>query len=294
MPPYELPAEKTKSTIKSNSSKGGSGFNEMRFEDKKDSEQIFMHAEKDMDVRVLNDHREAIMGNMDLRVGEGKKGEGDVGNRSAWIEMNEQLIVLKDRLEMIEGNHHETTVGDNFQKTDGAQHLTIGKDFNIDVGSKISREAGGDIHEKSGGNYAMDASSSIHIKAGMNLILEAGTKISLKVGGNFVDISPAGVAIKGAMVLVNSGGAAGAGGGSSPTAPKAPEEPPEAVKADDDKAGAIASVTGRSVTRKTVTLSSHPAPAAQVLIDAAESGTPFCEQCEKAKKEQEAKKKGNS
>src|SRR5947207_2277647 len=52
MPPYSLPAEQTKSTIKSNSSKGGGGFNEIRFEDKKGEEQIFIHAEKNMDTRV--------------------------------------------------------------------------------------------------------------------------------------------------------------------------------------------------------------------------------------------------
>ncbi len=60
MPPYTLPDEKTKSTIKINSSKGGGGFNEIRFEDKKGSEQIFIHGEKNMDVRVKNDSLEHI------------------------------------------------------------------------------------------------------------------------------------------------------------------------------------------------------------------------------------------
>src|SRR5215831_5810 len=45
--PYSLPDEQTKSTVKSMSSKGGAGFNEIRFEDKKGSEEIFVHAEKD-------------------------------------------------------------------------------------------------------------------------------------------------------------------------------------------------------------------------------------------------------
>jgi type VI secretion system secreted protein VgrG len=60
MPPYTLPDEKTKSTIKSNSSKGGGGFNEFRIEDKKGDEQIFIHAEKDLDIRVKNDKKEII------------------------------------------------------------------------------------------------------------------------------------------------------------------------------------------------------------------------------------------
>ena len=48
MPPYTLPDEQTKSTLKSDSSKGGGGFNEIRFEDKKGSEQIFIHGQKDL------------------------------------------------------------------------------------------------------------------------------------------------------------------------------------------------------------------------------------------------------
>ena len=60
MPPYELPKEQTKSAVKSNSSKGGGGFNEIRLEDAKGKEQIFIHAEHDMDERVKHDSREWI------------------------------------------------------------------------------------------------------------------------------------------------------------------------------------------------------------------------------------------
>ena len=57
MPPYTLPKYQTRSTFMSRSSKGGgaSNYNELRFEDLKGSEQIFMNAEKDMDLRVEND-----------------------------------------------------------------------------------------------------------------------------------------------------------------------------------------------------------------------------------------------
>jgi len=55
-----LPQEKTKSTLKSNSSKGGEGFNEIRLEDTKGEEQIFVHAEKDPDIRTKHDRFEWI------------------------------------------------------------------------------------------------------------------------------------------------------------------------------------------------------------------------------------------
>jgi len=55
MPPYPLPDNQTRSTVvKSNSTKGGGGFNEIRFEDKKGSEEYYVHAQKDMNVFVLN------------------------------------------------------------------------------------------------------------------------------------------------------------------------------------------------------------------------------------------------
>lgn len=59
-PPYNLPSEKTKSGIKSDSTKGGHGFNEWNFEDKKGSEQINVHAEKDLNVDVLNNETRNI------------------------------------------------------------------------------------------------------------------------------------------------------------------------------------------------------------------------------------------
>ena len=58
--PYTLPDDKTRSTIKSNSSPGGGGYNELRFEDKKSSEEIFIHAEKDYNIVVENDRTSLI------------------------------------------------------------------------------------------------------------------------------------------------------------------------------------------------------------------------------------------
>lgn len=57
MPPYDLPANATQSGIKSRSSKGGTfaNYNEVRFEDKKGSEQVLIHAEKDLTLEVEND-----------------------------------------------------------------------------------------------------------------------------------------------------------------------------------------------------------------------------------------------
>ncbi|MBZ5712703.1 type VI secretion system tip protein TssI/VgrG [Nannocystis pusilla] len=68
-PPYPLPDEKTKSTIKSDSSLGGGGFNELRFEDRKGSEEIFLHAQKDWNTVILHNHSENVGVNRSANIG---------------------------------------------------------------------------------------------------------------------------------------------------------------------------------------------------------------------------------
>ena len=67
-PPYTLPDEKTKSTIKSDSTPGGGGFNEFRFEDKKGDEEVFLHAEKNNTIEVKADEDHTIGGNHTITI----------------------------------------------------------------------------------------------------------------------------------------------------------------------------------------------------------------------------------
>ena len=211
MPPYQLPDHQTRSTLKSRSSKGGgsSNFNEMRFEDKKGSEQLFIHAEKDMDIRVKNDSRE-------------------------WIGKDRSLIVKNDQKELVENNRSEEVKKDHKEKIGMNMSHEVGMDRKEKVGMNMHVKVGMNHHEKTGMAWAHEAGTTVHIKAGLQVIIEAGAQISLKVGGSFVDINPAMVAIKGPMVHINSAGMAGSGSGSSPQDPKAPDAPDQA---DDGSKG---------------------------------------------------------
>ncbi|WP_304621655.1 type VI secretion system Vgr family protein, partial [Roseomonas rosulenta] len=97
--PYALPANKTQSGIKSNSSKGGGGSNEIRFEDKKGSEQVYLHAEKDLDSLVENDETRRV----------GGKG---TGNRTTDIKNDEKITVGGNRTETVVKNE-TITIGEN-------------------------------------------------------------------------------------------------------------------------------------------------------------------------------------
>jgi len=256
MPPYELPANATRSTVKSNSSKGGEGFNEIRIEDKKGSEQIFIHAQKNEDERVLSDSKE-------------------------WIGNDRHLIVKKKQYELVEEEKHLIVKQDQKEKVEGDLHLKVSGNQNEKVDQTISREAGMKIQEKAGTAYAMNAGTEIHLKAGMKVILEAGLQLTIKASGSFVDIGPAGVTISGMMVKINSGGAAGSGSGSSP---EAPVEPEEAKVADDDNTGQVSEPPPVPTPPTPVTYSSQ----ALVMKQAAEDGTPFCAKCAAAAAQQAA------
>ena len=224
MPPYTLPDEKTKSTIKTDSTKGGGGFNEFRFEDKKGKEQIFVHGEKDLDVRIKHDRKEIIKN-------------------------DSHLIVENDQFEKVKGDKHLIVTGDQNEKVDGSVSLKVGSDQQIKVGS----------------NYALDAGMAVHVKAGMSAVIEAGAALTMKVGGNFINISPAGIFIKGTMVMINSGGAAGSGAGSNPDAPK------EAKEADNADPGKNVKKMPPPPPPKPTNYSQQAA----ALQSAAQSGTPF-------------------
>ena len=251
MPPYALPDEKTKSYIKTNSSKSGEGFNEIRFEDKNDEEQIFIHAERNMDVRVKEDSMEWIQKNRHEIVGteDEKTSEGD---KMELVWRDKHQNIKRHQEEHVEGNV-KFLVGEGDASDGGMYDVHVEKDHKLLVGGNNHVHVEGNrsekvdqkhslqamsCHEKIDNDFALEA-QTIHIKAGMNLILEAGMQVSLKVGGNFVDVSVAGVAVNGMPVLINSGGAAGSGSGVQAEAPEDAQdaEPEEPQEADDAKTG---------------------------------------------------------
>jgi type VI secretion system secreted protein VgrG len=165
MPPYTLPDEKTKSTIKTNSSKGGGGFNEFRFEDKKGSEQIFIHAEKNQDIRVKNDVMETIL-------------------------HDRHLIVDNDQYEKVKKDKHLKVIGDHNEKVDGSISVHAGVDFEEKAGTKFAVDAGTEIHLKSGTSLTLETGTSLTLKVGGNFIninsggiFIKGTMVMLNSGG---------------------------------------------------------------------------------------------------------------
>ncbi len=238
--PYKLPDNGTRSTLLSRSSKGGesANFNEIRFEDKKGSEQIFINAEKDMDLRVEKESREFVGANRHLIVKEDQK-EKVEGSSHSEIVKNSNQKIGQDMSLKVEGNRQMSITGDQKEKFGGSLHSEIGAMFNQKVGANMSLQVGAELQEKSGVKFAHEAGAEIHLKAGASVVIEAGAELTLKVGGSFISMNPAEISIQAPMVLINSGGAAGAGTGSSPQSPQAaqPTAPDAPDTADDGSKG---------------------------------------------------------
>jgi type VI secretion system secreted protein VgrG len=170
-PPYELPAHKTKSTLKTMSTPGGGGFNELRFEDAKGSEQIFLHAERNLDVRVGNDRYSTVLG-------------------------QDHSITRKEQYIEVGGDQHLSVGGDQNHSVAGTISVQVGSEWQQQVGTKMAVEANHEIHLKSGRNLVIESGVSLTLKVGGNFIRL--TPAALFISGNIVNINSGGAPGQGA------------------------------------------------------------------------------------------------
>ncbi|MCP3140663.1 type VI secretion system Vgr family protein [Pyxidicoccus xibeiensis] len=233
--PYPLPDEKTKSTLRTNTSPGGEGFNELRFEDKKGAEQVFIHSQRNMDVHVKNDSMENILHDRHQTIGgEGKAGK--VGDQNELVFRDKNLKVHRHSQEHIggdlkllvggidgPGNQDVHIQASRKEKVDADSHLSVGGKRNEQVGDTWSITVGKDLQIKVSSNHALEAGKEIHLSA-PTVVIEASQGLTLKVGGNFITLNPASISVMGTVVNLNSGGAPLSGSGVNAAAPEAPAD----------------------------------------------------------------------
>ena len=190
--PYALPANQTQSGIKTNSSKGGGGFNELRFEDKKDAEEVFLQAQKNFNINVLNDTTAAVGHDETLTVQNArtrtvKEGDETItlekGKRSVTIQTGSDSLDVKDTRTVTVGSDQNHSTGGNFaHKVTGNYDLTVDGNLTIKVSGTLTLQSGGSFAIKSGADLAAQASTSISQKAGTALSNQAGTSLENKAG----------------------------------------------------------------------------------------------------------------
>lgn len=186
VPPYSLPANKTQSGIKSRSSKQGStgNFNEIRFEDKKGSEQVYIHAEKNQDNVVENDETTNVGHDRTEEVGH---------DESVTIGNDQSLAVGRDRDKSV-ANNESTSIGANRSEDVGKNETisigvnrstTVGSDEQLDVGGKRSKSIGKDEACEIGENRTQSVAKNETLSVGENLKQTIGKSHSIKVSKDF-------------------------------------------------------------------------------------------------------------
>lgn len=157
--PYKLPLHKTRMTIKSKTHKG-EGFNELRFEDEHGQEEIFIHAQKDQNIRVGNDET-IVVGH----------------DRSEQVGNDEQV--------QIGGNRRLAVQGDEEQQVLGNRRVALQADDNLSVAGQRTVDVQGSL--------LMSGGQRLQLQAGAQLIVDGGMSLSLQAGGHSIRIDPSGI-----------------------------------------------------------------------------------------------------
>ncbi|HDM8037774.1 TPA: type VI secretion system tip protein VgrG [Vibrio fluvialis] len=163
--PYTLPDNKTKTVLRTETHQG-QGYNELSFEDQAGSEQIYLHAQKDFDGLIENDH-------------------------TSVIKHDKHLTVENDRFTQIKNNQHLTVGGESRESVTGNRTLMVEGSLHVKTGSVWVNESGTEVHIKAGQKVVIEAGSEITVKAGGSFVKVdpagvhlSGAGVNLNSGGS--------------------------------------------------------------------------------------------------------------
>ena len=168
--PYPLPEHKTRTVFKSMTTPGAEGelrgFNELRIEDKKGQEEIFVHAEKDVNVYVKNDWKEHVLNDQ----------HRTIDNFSySLVKGEDQQTVHKDRKVELMSDDHLTVKGSSHSRIGNKWLVAAGRESHVAAGRKIVVEAGSELTIKAGGSFIKIDPSGVYI---------GGAKVRINSGGS--------------------------------------------------------------------------------------------------------------
>ncbi|HDX9188847.1 TPA: type VI secretion system tip protein VgrG, partial [Aeromonas hydrophila] len=194
-PPYELPANKTRTVLRTETHQG-EGFNELRFEDQAGQEEIYIHGQKDLNVLIEND--------------------------AAWhIKHDEHRDIDNERVTRIKANDHLTVEGEKRDQIKADYSLTVDASLHQKLGQSLLVEAGSELHHKAGMKIVMEAGAELTLKVG-------GSFVKIDAGG----VTLSGGSIK--MNSGGSPGSGSGWGGKAPIQPgnvEVPTPPPATLPA---------------------------------------------------------------
>lgn len=237
--PYGLPDGATRSTWKSNSTPGGGGSNEIRFEDKAGSEEVYLHGQKDWTIAIENDKNQTIGNNETASVGNDRtRSVGnnetvditsnetrtvgvdrtttiksndtlDVGaNLAITVAANQTMDVTGDQTETVAGAKTQTITGNRTETVCADVSETVSGNVTESVGGNVTQTVGGNITQSVGGNVTETVAAMQTTSIGAVHMENVGAAKMLNIGAAYVeDVGAAKMVNIGAVHNVNVGGA---------------------------------------------------------------------------------------
>jgi len=211
VPPYGLPGNQTQSGIKSRSSKGGGtdNFNEIRFEDKKGGEELYIHAEKDKRVMVEHDRTESVGRNENITIGNDRT-EGVGKNENITIGANRTESVGKDESVSVTKNQ-SLEVGENRSRSVGKdESVSVSKNQTLDIGQNRTETVAKNEEVSVGENRTHNVAKNDALTVGKKLLIDVGDEITIKTGDASITMKKNGdIQIKGKEIKVVGSGKIG-------------------------------------------------------------------------------------
>lgn len=202
--PITLPGMSSQSTIRSRSTKKGTAGNELRFEDKKDAEELYMHAQKDMRVEVENDLTTTVIaGNETHKV--------EKGDRTVKVEKGKEVHTVQGTREVeVTGDETHVNKANFTQRVTGNYELKVQGNLTIDVtgtiliksAQSVDVKAGTNLTNKAAANLTNDAGAALTNKAVVQMTNQA-PKIDSKADGLHTVEAGGILTLKGALVKIN-------------------------------------------------------------------------------------------
>ncbi len=229
MPKYDPAGQYTLAGVLTRSSKSGgtANANELRFEDLKGSEQVYMNAERDYDLHVEHDWH-TLVGNEQhstIKSNQFEEVDGDAhrlvkGKQLQEVDGEADLNVKGNQIVQVGGDRSHQVTGNIKESVGQTYGMTVGQDLVQQVGQNHSLQAGQNQQIQTGENCNVTAGQTINLMGGMSVNITGGsTGVSIVGPGGFISITDAGIAIMGTMVMINSGG------GPTPADPAQPQSP---------------------------------------------------------------------
>ncbi|RNF34180.1 type VI secretion system tip protein VgrG [Paracoccus methylarcula] len=190
--PYALSEHKTRSTFRTNTHQGD-GFNELRFEDQVDQEEIYLHAQRDMNIWTLRNRSELTEGNQSQRT---------LGDKYERIDESSRVEVVGNI--DISAGHEGNLIGAAALLPHGYEFRTHPERYEKaranwpDDNGSIRIQAQNDIAVLSGNTLTLGSTETTDVSTAGHLTINAIKRISMKASRMLSIISDASASIRAA------------------------------------------------------------------------------------------------